>query len=130
MSVLAYLGTRLVMRVCTCAGADRRRRLRDRRADPAVHEPRRASSARVNDVAGAAPTQKTRRARVDKALYPDKGGYSHANTIGAVYYALTIAIYVYWGTYLSAEFKGGGPPQAPARRAMWARRHRQRCWSC
>jgi amino acid transporter len=29
-------------------------------------------------------------------------------TIGAVYYALTISIYIYWGTYLSAEFKRGG----------------------
>ena len=54
----------------------------------------------------------------DPNLYPSKGGYSTHNTIGAVYYALTITIYVYWGAYLSAEFKGGGRRKRQLT-AMW-----------
>ena len=71
----------------------------------------------VNDVAGSNAYQKT----VDKGqslgMYPDDG-YSTKMTIGAVYYALTICIYVYWGTYLSAEFKGAGRRRRQLS-AMW-----------
>ena len=48
-------------------------------------------------------------------MYPDDG-YSTKMTIGAVYYALTISIYIYWGTYLSAEFKGAGTGGASSAR--------------
>ena len=57
-------------------------------------------------------------AAADPNLLPSKGGYDTHNTIGAIYYALTITIYVYWGAYLSSEFKGGGRRKRQLT-AMW-----------
>ena len=116
MSVLAYLGTRLVMKVCTwlvmiaAAGfvIDLLILLFTSHASFVGH---------VNDVAGPGAYAKTVAAG-DKSLYPSVGGYSTHNTIGAVYYSLTITIYVYWGAYLSAEFKGGGRRKRQLT-AMW-----------
>jgi APA family basic amino acid/polyamine antiporter len=116
MSALAWRGTRLIMRVCTvlvmiaAAGF-----LIDilillfTSHDSFVRD--------VDKVAGAGAFDKTVAAG-DKSLYPDVAGYNTHNTIGAVYYALTITIYVYWGAYLSAEFKGGGQRRRQLT-AMW-----------
>ena len=116
MSVLAYLGTRLVMKVCTWLvliaatgfAIDLLILLFTSHGSFVNH---------VNDVAGRGAYAKTVAAG-DKSLYPSVGGYSTHNTIGAVYYALTITIYVYWGAYLSAEFKGGGRRKRQLT-AMW-----------
>jgi amino acid transporter len=43
-----------------------------------------------------------------QGLYPDHGGYSTTDTIGAIYYAMTVTVWAFWGTYLSSEFKGAG----------------------
>ncbi len=116
MSVLAYLGTRLVLKVCTwlviiaAAGffIDLLILLFTSHDSFVRH---------VDAVAGAGAYDKTVAAG-DPALYPSKSGYSTHNTIGAVYYALTITIYIYWGAYLSAEFKGGGQRRRQLT-AMW-----------
>jgi basic amino acid/polyamine antiporter, APA family len=116
MSVLAYFGTRLIMRVCTvlvlvaAAGflVDMLILLFTSHDTFVRH---------VNDVAGAGAFDKTVAAG-DKSLYPDVSGHSTHYTIGAVYYALTITVYVYWGAYLSSEFKGGGQRRRQLS-AMW-----------
>jgi amino acid transporter len=116
MSVLAWLGTRLIMKVCTwlviiaAAGffIDLLILLFTSHDSFVRH---------VDSVAGAGAYDKTIAAG-DPALYPSKSGYDTHNTIGAVYYALTITIYVYWGAYLSAEFKGGGQRRRQLT-AMW-----------
>jgi APA family basic amino acid/polyamine antiporter len=116
MSVLAYLGTRLIMKVCTwlvliaAIGF---------LIDVVIllftsHD---SFVRHVDQVAGAGAYDKTVAAG-DANLLPRKGGYSTHNTIGAVYYALTITIYVYWGAYLSSEFKGGGRRKRQLT-AMW-----------
>ncbi len=35
-------------------------------------------------------------------------GYSTKNTIGAIYSMIGVTLFVWWGTYLSSEFKGAG----------------------
>ena len=116
VSLLSYFGTRLVLKVCTwlvliaAAGffIDLLILLFTSH-DSFVRD--------VNKVAGPGAYTKTIAAG-DKSLYPSVGGHSTHNTIGAVYYALTITIYVYWGAYLSAEFKGGGQRRRQLT-AMW-----------
>jgi amino acid transporter len=106
VSLLSYLGTNLIMRISTvllvvaAAGFG---------IDVLILLFTSHSSfiSSVNDVAGADAYQKTVDAGRSLGMYPD-GGYSTKMTIGAVYYALTICVYVYWGTYLAAEFKGAG----------------------
>ena len=116
MSVLAYLGTRLIMKVCTwlvliaAVGFA---------IDVVIllltsHD---SFVSHVDQVAGAGAYDKTV-AAADPNLLPSKGGYDTHNTIGAIYYALTITIYVYWGAYLSSEFKGGGRRKRQLT-AMW-----------
>jgi basic amino acid/polyamine antiporter, APA family len=116
VSLLSYFGTRLVLKVCTwlvliaAAGFF---------IDLLIllftsHD---AFVRDVNKVAGPGAYTKTIAAG-DKSLYPSVGGHSTHSTIGAVYYALTITIYVYWGAYLSAEFKGGGQRRRQLT-AMW-----------
>jgi basic amino acid/polyamine antiporter, APA family len=106
MSVLSYLGTRVIMRVSTVllliafAGF-----LIDMVILLFTSHSHFVNS--VNGVAGAGAYEKTVNAGASSGLYPDHG-YSTKNTIGAVYYALTLCIYIYWGTYLSAEFRQGG----------------------
>ena len=117
MSVLAYLGTRLVHEGVHLAGDHRRHRLLHRPADPAVHEPRLASCATSTPSRARVPTTRPWPPATRRCI-PSKSGYDTHNTIGAVYYALTITIYIYWGAYLSAEFKGGGQRRRQLT-AMW-----------
>jgi amino acid transporter len=106
MSVLAYLGTRVIMRISTvllliaAAGF-----FVDMVILLFTSHSHFVNS--VNSVAGAGAYEKTVKAGASSGLYPDNG-YSTKNTIGAVYYALTLCVYMYWGTYLSAEFRRGG----------------------
>jgi amino acid transporter len=62
----------------------------------------------VNTDVGAGMYSKTIAAGAKGGLYPDHGGYSTSSTIGACYYAFLVLIYVFWGTYMSGEFKGAG----------------------
>jgi amino acid transporter len=64
----------------------------------------------VDDFAGKGTFQKTVAAGAKAGLYPDHG-YSTKNTIGGIYYALGVSLYVFWGFYLAAEFKGAGRRQ-------------------
>jgi amino acid transporter len=116
VSLLSYLGTKLVMRVATAmvliaaAGF-----LIDMLILLFTSHGHFVNS--VNGVAGADAYEKTVKAGVSSGAYPDHG-YSTKMTIGAVYYALTISIYIYWGTYLSAEFRRGGQRRRQLT-AMW-----------
>jgi amino acid transporter len=106
MSLLSYLGTRVIMRVSTvmlliaAAGF-----LVDILILLFTSHGHFVNS--VNSVAGPDAYEKTVKAGASSGAYPDHG-YSIKSTIGAVYYALTLCIYIYWGTYLSAEFRRGG----------------------
>lgn len=62
----------------------------------------------VNSEVGPGTYAKTVAAGAKGGLYPDHGGYSTSATIGCCYYAFLVLIYVFWGTYMSAEFKGAG----------------------
>jgi amino acid transporter len=116
VSVLSYLGTELIMRVATAmvliaaVGF-----LVDMLILLFTSHGHFVNS--VNSVAGADAYDKTVAAGASSGAYPDHG-YSTKMTIGAVYYALTISIYIYWGTYLSAEFKRGGQRRRQLS-AMW-----------
>jgi amino acid transporter len=116
VSLLSYLGTRLVMRVATvmvviaAAGF-----FVDMLILLFTSHSHFVNS--VNSVAGPGAYEKTLKAGASSGLYPDHG-YSTKMTIGAIYYALTISIYIYWGTYLSAEFKQGGQRRRQLA-AMW-----------
>jgi len=61
----------------------------------------------VNHSAGAGTYQKTVAAGAKAGLSPDHG-YSTKSTIGACFYGMAVLIYAFWGTYMSAEFKGAG----------------------
>lgn len=106
VSVCSYLGTRLIVRICTAmvviaaAGfaIDLVILLFTSRASFINH---------VNHVAGSGAYASTVKKGASAGAYPN-GHYSVKNTIGAVYEALAITIYCYWGTYLAAEFKGAG----------------------
>ena len=116
VSLLSYLGTRLVMRVATvmvviaAAGF-----FVDMLILLFTSHSHFVNS--VNSVAGPGAYEKTLKAGASSGAYPDHG-YSTKMTIGAIYYALTISIYIYWGTYLSAEFKQGGQRRRQLS-AMW-----------
>lgn len=62
----------------------------------------------VNSSAGPNAYQKAVAAGHKAALSPSDGGYSTRGTFGAIYYTLTVTIWVWWGTYVAAEFKGAG----------------------
>jgi basic amino acid/polyamine antiporter, APA family len=62
----------------------------------------------VNSTFGHGTYAKTVSAGVKQGLSPSVGGYSTKSTIGCCYYALIVLVYAFWGTYLSAEFKGAG----------------------
>jgi amino acid transporter len=106
MSVLSYLGTRVMMRVATAmlliAATGWAVDMLILLFTSHSHFIR-----SVNSVAGTGAYEKTVKAGASSGAYPDHG-YSTKNTIGAVYYALTLCVYMYWGTYLSAELKRGG----------------------
>jgi amino acid transporter len=116
VSLLSYLGTRLVMRVATvmvviaAVGF-----FVDMLILLFTSHSHFVNS--VNSVAGPGAYEKTLKAGASSGAYPDHG-YSTKMTIGAIYYALTISIYIYWGTYLSAEFKRGGQRRRQLA-AMW-----------
>jgi amino acid transporter len=110
VSLLAYLGTGLIMRVATTmvviAGIGFAIDL-----VILLFTGNAQFSSTVDQVAGAGAYAKTIAAGAAAGLYPDKGGYDFTNTIGAVYYSLTITIYIYWGVYVASEFKGAGRRQ-------------------
>jgi basic amino acid/polyamine antiporter, APA family len=62
----------------------------------------------VDSAAGHGTYAKTVAAGAKQGLFPDDGGYSTKSTIGAIYYAMTVTVWAFWGTYLSSEFKGAG----------------------
>jgi amino acid transporter len=40
--------------------------------------------------------------------YPDTAGFSLKSTMGTIYVALTVTIWVFWSAYIAGEMKGGG----------------------
>jgi APA family basic amino acid/polyamine antiporter len=63
----------------------------------------------VNSTVGPGAYQKTVAAGAGQGLYPSEGGYSTKETIGAVYSMIGVTLFTWWGTYMSAEFRGAGP---------------------
>ena len=61
----------------------------------------------VDHVAGPNGYTKTVAAGAKQGIYPDHG-HSVSNTVGAIYYAFTVSIFAFWGTYMASEFKGAG----------------------
>lgn len=61
----------------------------------------------VNNAVGAGAYQKALAAGASAHLYP-VGGYSFSQTLGLTYYAMLVTIWCFWGTYMSAEFRGAG----------------------
>jgi basic amino acid/polyamine antiporter, APA family len=62
----------------------------------------------IDRIGGQGTYSDTVAAGAGKGLYPSEAGHSTRSTIGAVYFALTLTVFVWWGTYLSSEFKGAG----------------------
>jgi basic amino acid/polyamine antiporter, APA family len=62
----------------------------------------------VNSTVGAGSYEKTVNAGKGSGLYPSEGGYSTKETIGAIYSMIGVTLFVWWGTYMSAEFRGAG----------------------
>jgi basic amino acid/polyamine antiporter, APA family len=62
----------------------------------------------VDSSAGAGTYQKTVDAARGSGLLPSQGGYSTKETIGAIYSMIGVTLFTWWGTYMSAEFKGAG----------------------
>ena len=73
----------------------------------------------VNSVAGANAYHDTIAAGAKQDLYPDHG-YDTKATIGAVYYALSVSVFAYWGTFLASEFKGAGQRRRQLRTMLGA----------
>lgn len=61
----------------------------------------------VDEIAGSGTYDQTVEKGASSGLYPTDG-YDTGHTIGAIYTAVTALLWVYWGTYMTAEFKGGG----------------------
>jgi amino acid transporter len=61
-----------------------------------------------DDLAGRGAYEKVVKAGAGTGLYPSEGGYSTKATIGALFFAITIVTYCFWGTYMSAEVRRAG----------------------
>ncbi|MDX6533770.1 MAG: basic amino acid/polyamine antiporter, family [Gaiellales bacterium] len=61
-----------------------------------------------NDFAGAGAYQGVVDAAKGSGLLPSESGYDFKATIGALFFAITIITYCFWGTYLSAEVRRAG----------------------
>ena len=63
--------------------------------------------ATVDHFAGSGSYDKVVAAGATAGLYPTSG-YSANATFGALFYGIAATIWIWWGTYMSAEFRGGG----------------------
>ena len=114
-SVLALMGTRVIVRVMTAlfliaAAAfvvDMLILLFTTHASFTSH---------VDHALGAGTYQKTVAKGHGAGIYPSEGGYSGKETIGAIYTMISVTLFTWWGTYLSAEFKGAGQ----RKRQLWS----------
>jgi APA family basic amino acid/polyamine antiporter len=61
-----------------------------------------------NHLAGSGAYQKVVAAGAGKGLYPSESGYDFKSTMGALFYAITIIAYCFWGVYLVAEVRRAG----------------------
>lgn len=61
----------------------------------------------VDHFAGSGSYDKVVAAGASASLYPTNG-YSANATFGALFYGISATIWIWWGTYMSAEFRGGG----------------------
>lgn len=61
-----------------------------------------------NDLAGHGAYEKVVQAGAGSGLYPSEGGYSTKSTFGALFFAISIVTYCFWGMYLSAEVRRAG----------------------
>jgi amino acid transporter len=62
----------------------------------------------VNDAAGKGTYSNVVAAGHKAGLATGGVGHSTKNTIGAIYSLIGVTLFVWWGTYLSSEFKGAG----------------------
>lgn len=106
-SVLAITGTRLIVRVMTIlfliatAGF---------LVDMAIllFTSHASFQATINHAFGSGTYGKTVAAAQHSNVLPSHGGWSVKNTFGAMSTMLSITVFVFWGTYMAAEFKGAG----------------------
>jgi amino acid transporter len=61
-----------------------------------------------NDFAGAGAYQGVVDAAKGSGLLPSESGYDLKATLGALFFAITIITYCFWGTYLSSEVRRAG----------------------
>jgi APA family basic amino acid/polyamine antiporter len=61
----------------------------------------------VDNFAGSGSYDKVVAAGATAGLYPTNG-YSGNATFGALFYGISATIWIWWGTYMSAEFRGAG----------------------
>jgi APA family basic amino acid/polyamine antiporter len=107
VSVLAALGTRILIRTMTilvlvfAASA-----LIDLLI--LAFTSRSSFESTYNDLAGAGAYQSAVDAAKGSGLLPSEGGYSAKSTFGALFFAITIITYCFWGTYLSGEVRRAG----------------------
>jgi len=106
VTLLAIRGTRLVMRLLTWSVLIATAGLV---VDVVIllFTSKHSFIATVNNAVGAGAYQHALAAGASAHLYPVHG-YSFSQTTGLVYYAMTVTIWCFWGTYMSAEFRGAG----------------------
>ena len=107
VSVLAALGTRILIRVMTilvmifAASA-----IIDLLILLFTSESSFVST--YNDLAGPGAYEKVVEAGAGSGLYPSDGGHSTKSTFGALFFAITIVTYCFWGMYMSGEVRRAG----------------------
>ena len=62
----------------------------------------------VDSTVGSGTYQSTVNKAKGSGLLPSEGGWSTKETIGAIYTMIGVTLFTWWGTYMSAEFKGAG----------------------
>ena len=107
VSVLAALGTRILIRTMTILVLTF--------AASAIVDllillftSRSSFESTYNDLAGAGAYQGVVDAAKGSGLLPSESGYSGKGTIGALFFAITIITFCFWGTYLSSEVRRAG----------------------
>lgn len=61
----------------------------------------------IDHFSGAGTYDKVVAAGATAGLYPD-AGYSGSATFGALFYGISATVWIWWGTYMSGEFRGAG----------------------
>jgi amino acid transporter len=107
VSVLSAMGTRVVMRTMSIMVLIAAAGYFLSMFILLLHSPGHFQST-IDSFAGSGAYDKTVQAGAGDGLYPSHGGYSVENTFGSLFFALSATVWIWWGTYMSSEFRGGG----------------------